>query len=196
VKRLFLRRLPVHDGVRSSLVVPIAYQEQIAGLIHLHSITPNRFDYRQLVTSPRHWQSRQLLPSAAPTAFRNRSAGVRCSTDIRNLARLLKHLTLQADQTLEAALENIASAIQGALLTNTVLISVYDLENDCLRRIAGVGIPDDAAAELWTRTQPYSSLQQVLSPEFRIGRSYFIPNERMPVLPGASMRSPYYPWHY
>ena len=34
---------PAHSGVRSALVVPIAYQGQVAGLIHLHSKTPGHF---------------------------------------------------------------------------------------------------------------------------------------------------------
>ena len=35
---------PAHEDVRSALVVPIAYKDQIAGLIHLHSLAPARFD--------------------------------------------------------------------------------------------------------------------------------------------------------
>ena len=35
---------PPHSGICSSLVVPIAYQQTLAGLIHLHDRSPAHFD--------------------------------------------------------------------------------------------------------------------------------------------------------
>ena len=39
-----VRLEPPHSGVVSSLIVPIAYQEGIAGLIHLHASVADHFD--------------------------------------------------------------------------------------------------------------------------------------------------------
>ena len=174
----------IHEGVRSSLIVPIAYQERIAGLIHLHSITPNRFDQAaREITEALAIQAAVALGSAYRFQEQDRRSEM-LNRRLETLARLLEtSQSLQSEQSLEAALENIAAAIQGATQFNTVLISVYDQDSGSLRRTAGAGIPETAATELWTHPQPYSSLQQLLTPEFRLGRSYFIPHERMPILP-------------
>ena len=52
-----------------------------------------------------------------------------------------------------------------------------------LRRVTGVGIAPDTLAELVARKQPLASLQQLMKPEFKISRSYYIPANATPVLP-------------
>ena len=52
-----------------------------------------------------------------------------------------------------------------------------------LRRVTGVGIPPETLSELLARKQPLASLQQLMKPEFKVGRSYYIPADKTPVLP-------------
>ena len=52
-----------------------------------------------------------------------------------------------------------------------------------LRRVAGVGFAPETLNELLTRKQPLASLQQILKPQFRISRSYFIPVDEAPLIP-------------
>ena len=35
---------PPHQGIRSSLIVPVRFREQVAGIIHLHSKEPGKYD--------------------------------------------------------------------------------------------------------------------------------------------------------
>ena len=46
-----------------------------------------------------------------------------------------------------------------------------------------MGIPQETLNELISRKQPYASLQQIMKPEFKISRSFFIPANQTPVLP-------------
>ena len=63
------------------------------------------------------------------------------------------------------------------------LISVYEPETGLLRRVSGVGFTPETLAELMSRKQPLSSVQQMLKPQFRISRSYFIPVDEAPIIP-------------
>ena len=46
-----------------------------------------------------------------------------------------------------------------------------------------MGIPPDTLNEILIRKQPLASVQQLLKPEFKISRSYFIPADQTPVVP-------------
>jgi GAF domain-containing protein/nitrogen-specific signal transduction histidine kinase len=52
-----------------------------------------------------------------------------------------------------------------------------------LRRLTAVGIPQETLNELLARKQPLQSVQQLMRPEFKISRSYFIPADQTPVIP-------------
>ena len=64
-----------------------------------------------------------------------------------------------------------------------MLISVYERETGLLRRITGVGFPSETLNEFMLRKQPLTSIQQMLKPQFRISRSYFIPVDEAPIIP-------------
>lgn len=175
---------PAHSGVRSALVVPIAYQGQIAGLIHLHSRKPEHFQEtaREIV---------EVLAVQAAIALGNAQRyhdQLRRSELLNRRVETLSKLfevsqVLQADQPLDQALEAIAYAIQESTPFDIVLISVYDSQTQMLQRVAGTGIPLATMAELRARTHPWIALQRMLDPRFKIGRSYFIPQEQAPLTP-------------
>jgi PAS domain S-box-containing protein len=176
--------LPAHSGIRSELIVPIAYQEKIAGLIHLHASTPARFDQAALdITEALAIQASVALGSAYRYQEQLRR-GEMLNRRVETLARLLEtSQVLQSEQPLEQALGNIAEAIQAATQFDIVLISVYHPESGDLLRTAAVGIPEDFMAELWAHHQAWDMVEKILDPEYQIGRAYFIPYEHMPVMP-------------
>ena len=80
-------------------------------------------------------------------------------------------------------LRTIANSIREATPFQAVLISIYEPETGLLRRVTGVGFPPETLAELMSRKQPLTSIQQMLKPQFRISRSYFIPVDEAPIIP-------------
>ena len=58
-----------------------------------------------------------------------------------------------------------------------------NLRVDCSSVWQVVGMPADTLDELLSRKQPLQGIQQLLRPEFKIGRAYFIPADQTPVIP-------------
>lgn len=175
---------PLHAGIRSALIVPILARGKTAGLIHLHSGRVGSFDQAALEVI-------QTLASQTAVALSNaqRYQEQRQRAELlRRRAETLTKLTevssvLNFEQPLEQLLRTIANSIREATPFQAVLISVYEQETGMLRRVFGVGFASDALNELMSRKQPFTSIQQMLKPEFRISRSYFIPVDQAPIIP-------------
>lgn len=175
---------PVHEGVRSTMIVPIVNQGKTIGLIHLHSTRVGFFDKESLEVI-------QTLAAQAAVALINARRYQEQSQQLRLLRRRAETLTkltevnlvLNFEQPLDQLLRTIANNIREATPFDAVLISVYESNTGLLRRVAGVGFPPDTLIELMSRKQPYSSVQQMLKPQFRISRSYFIPADQTPIIP-------------
>jgi GAF domain-containing protein len=175
---------PIHEGVHAALIVPILSQGNTAGLIHLHSGHPGFFDQSSLEVT-------QTLAAQASVALGNvqRYQEQRQQSELlRRRADTLTKLTevsygLNFEQPLEQLLRSIANSIRESTPFQAVLVSIYEKETGLLRRITGVGFPPDTLAELMARKQPLASIQQMLKPEFRISRSYFIPVDEAPIIP-------------
>lgn len=175
---------PPHDGVRSLMVVPIIIRGKTVGLIELHSENPYYFDDASLNVM-------QTLASQASVAINN----IQRFQDQNQQAELLRRradvlsrlsdasLVVDLEQPLEQSLKTIAVNISASTNFKAVLISVYEQDEGMLRRVTGVGFPQDTLNDLLARKQPYASLQQILKPEFRINRSYFIPVDKSPIVP-------------
>jgi len=175
---------PVHDGVCSVMLVPIISQGKTAGLIYLHSEKTDFFDLATL-------DFVQSLAAQASVALSNvqRFQEQRQHAELlRRRADTLTKLTevsygLNFEQPLEQLLRIIAMSIRDSTTFQAVLISIYEPETDLLRRVTGVGFTSDTLTELLSRKQAYSSIQQMLKPQFRISRSYFIPVNEAPIIP-------------
>jgi GAF domain-containing protein len=177
-------KVPIHEGVVSALIVPILSGGRIVGLMHLHSSQPGFFDQASLEIA-------QTLASQAATAIGN----VRQFQDqrLRNellerradtLARLTQVTNgLNYEQPLDQLLRFILNSIREATPFQAALASLYEPETGLLRRVAGVGFTPETLSELLSRKQPLASLQQILKPQFRISRSYFIPVNEAPLIP-------------
>lgn len=176
--------LPPHEGARSSLVVPIPYQTRQIGLITLHSSHAGMFtdESAELV---------QMLAVQAGIAVQNaqryqnekqRSELMRRRSD--TLMRLTDvSYSMVHDQPLDQALQIIARGIREATPFRVVLISILEGDTGLLRRVTAVGVPQEMLNELFSRKQPLASLRQLMRPEFKTSRSFFIPADQTPVIP-------------
>ena len=91
--------------------------------------------------------------------------------------------SINPDVPLEESLRVIAQGIRDSTPFQVVVVSVYEPEGGLLRRVVGIGVPQETLNELLARKQPYSGLLQLMKPEFKISRSYYIPADQTPVLP-------------
>jgi PAS domain S-box-containing protein len=173
-----------HPGILSAMLVPIAHSGQVLGLIQLHGTQPGCFDTNALETA-------QTLAAQASIALRNARqyhSEQQQSELLRRRADTLAKFSAAASvvnavQPLEDALKSIALGISESTPFQVVLVSLYEPDSGLLRRVTGVGIPPETLAELVARKQPLASLRQLMKPEFRISRSYYIPADATPVLP-------------
>lgn len=175
---------PLHEGIVSSLVVPIPYQKQQIGLILLHSRTAGQFDMstQEVILSLASQASLALGNALQFEELFHRNELLR--RQVETLGQLYKMLReLQRDRPLEEELKVVAAAIRDATLFQVVLISIYEPGTGLLQRVAHVGL----ATEVWEQTRkvkhPWRSLEQILDAQFRVGSAYFIPAERMPSFP-------------
>ena len=174
-----LREPPPHQGVQSALLVPIAYQGEVVGLISMHSHTTAFFDKTAL-------EIVQSLAVQAAIALGNAQRYQDQMTRSELLNRRVETMTalletsrmLQAGQPLDESLEAIAFAIQNVTPFNVVLISVYDRGMAELQRVASAGIPLPTFEELKQKPQRWENVSSLLLPEFRQSNSYLIPADR------------------
>ena len=176
--------LPVHDGARSAIIVPIMYQAGTVGLISLHSGLAGYFtpEVIELVQTLAVQAGIALVNAQRYQAEKQRSELMRRRAD--TLVRLTDvSYTLGHDQPLDQALQIIARGIRDSTPFRVVLMSIVEPDTGLMRRLTAVGIPQDTLNELLSRKQPLSSVQQLIRPEFKISRSYFIPVDKAPVIP-------------
>jgi PAS domain S-box-containing protein len=199
---------PPHEGIQSSLVVPIAFQENVAGLIHVHSREAEHFDSTAL----------QIVQSLAIQAAIALGNAQRYRDQIRRTELLNRRVdtmdklreatrALRTDQPLEESMDAIVYGIQESTPFSVVLVSVYDPASGNLVRITGAGLPIDTLNSLRARTHPWNVIKQQLKPEYRVSNSYFIPYDQKPVIPaeihtglampvpGDSVKNSVYTWH-
>jgi PAS domain S-box-containing protein len=175
---------PAHSGIHSALVVPIAYQGQIAGLIHLHGRAARLFD-----ETSRQISESLAIQAAIALGNANRYHEQVLRSELLNrrvetLSKLYESSqAIQTEDDLEVALEAIAYGIQSATPFEVVLISVYDPASQNLQRATGVGIPLATLAELRGRPQPWNSVLFLLEERFKLGKAFFIPQEQTPAIP-------------
>lgn len=175
---------PPHHHVRSIVLAPIVYEGNVSGLIHLHSSQPAYFSDETVYTL-------ETIAAQAAIAIDNarRYQNERLRAEVmRRRAQTLSRLSevsysINLDQPLEHSLHAIAQGIKESTPFQVVLISLYEPETSMLRRVTAVGIPQETLNELMARKQPLAGVQQLMKPEFKIGRSYFIPADKTPVVP-------------
>ncbi len=130
-----------HQEVCSALVVPIAYQKKLAGLIHLHSLAPGHFDSGTL-------EIVQTLAVQSAIAWQNNKRYQEQITQNETLNRRTVMLSklfgtalaLTVDQPLEQSLQTLAHILQETTPYQNVVISLIDPETKLENRVAGAGM--------------------------------------------------------
>lgn len=173
-----------HDKIASILVVPVVYQNRPAGLFLLHSTAADRFDESAVEIA-------LSLASQAAVALGNafqyeeqtqRSALLKRELEtLGNLSRLAQ--TMRSELPVETVLGAIAQAIREATPFQVVLISLFQSETGLLRRIHALGLEAEAWHELRSRSQPWTSMQKLLQPEYQQGNIFFIPADQKSSIP-------------
>lgn len=173
-----------HEGVRSALVAPIAYQGKTVGLFHLHSMSASRFDEEILDII-------QTLAIQAAIAIGNAYSyeeQVQYGDLLKRRAGTLSSLldttnSLELEQPLADSLQIVARGISAATPFDVVLLSVYDAGTEMMRRVTSVGLSDENWDALREREQPFLGVQQVMKTEFMLGSAYYIPVDKAPIMP-------------
>ncbi|PWH15993.1 MAG: hypothetical protein DDG60_04750, partial [Anaerolineae bacterium] len=176
---------PLHPGVRSALVTTISYQDEIYGFIELHARQAGHFDDGH-IEMIKNISIQTAI--ALQRAFSQREQQNRMEL-FRRRAEAFYHLTetmqgLRLGGSLVNSLELLAQGIQKATAFSIVLISLNDLQTGLLTRVVGAGIDTETFARMRSQQQPWTSVAQLMKPEFEINSLYFIPAEQAPVIPG------------
>jgi PAS domain S-box-containing protein len=169
----------VKPEARSMLIVPVFYEEALAGMIFLESVEQGAFDQEVL----RFVEGLAAQAAIAIGNDRRYKEQVRRRELLRRradqLALVLKiSQALRSDRPLEEVLEEIAYAVQESVGFNVVLLSVLEGSPPYQHRVAAAGIPIVDFERMKKVQQPWSLVEQVLDDEFRISQSYYIPAER------------------
>ena len=175
---------PVHHESHSAIIAPITYQTSTIGLINMHANSTGFFtpEVAELVQTLAIQAGIALSNAQRYQAERQRSELMRRRAD--TLVRLTDvSYNLGHDQPLDQALQVIARGIRDSTPFRVVLVSIVETDTGLTRRLTAVGIPQDTLNELMSRKQPLSSVQQLMRPEFKISRSYFVPVDQAPVIP-------------
>ena len=99
----------------------------------------------------------------------------------RKLNQISQHLLLT--QSVELALPVIAEAIRETTPFQVIVISLCDPQEGILHRVLGEGLSGEIWEELRAHTQSWQALQQILRPEYQVGTIYFIPADKLAVVP-------------
>ena len=172
-------RYLVGNDVVSLVCVPVFYQEDLAAVFVLGSSRWKAFDQACL-------EFLEGIAVQAATAIGNHQRyqeqlerGDLLRRRVDQLAAVLEvSRALRSDRPLEEILEEVAYAIQETVGFDLVLISVLEGDPPYQRRVAAAGLPIAAFERLKQRRDPWSLVADLMTPEFRISRSYYIPAEK------------------
>ena len=166
-------------GSCSVLVVPILFQEAVAGLIFLESDKRGTLDQGAL-------EFVEGLAAQAAIAIGNE---MRYNEQVMHrdllrrradqLAMVLEvSRALRSDRPLEEILEEIAYSVQEGVGFGVVMISVVEGEPSRQRWVAAAGIPLVTFEAMQETQQPWDIALEVMRDEFRVSQSYYIPAEQ------------------
>ena len=167
---------PPHQGVCSALVVPIAYQKKLAGLIHLHSESPNHFDEatQEII---------QTLAVQAAIALGNTQRfqeQLSLNEMLNRRTEMLSHLfestsAMKVDRPLDQSLDMLAGVLQKTTPYQVVVISLIDTETKLQQPVAAAGLPVETLNALKAQAKPWDVLAPLMLPDHKIGQGYFVP---------------------
>ena len=165
--------------VRSAMAVPIFYEGEIVGLIHLQHTMAEAF-------CPEDLAFVQALAEQASIAIGNAmryEEQVQLNAALRHRSEQMSSLLqvshkLRADVPLEEILEEIAYAIQETVGFNYVVINVIKGNPPMVYRTAAAGVPLAMFEEMKAVVQPAERYERIFREEYRQGLCYFFPFQK------------------
>ena len=165
-------------GVRSALIVPIAYQENVVGLIYLQDRSPGKFN-------PATLEITQALAVQAAIAIGNTRRyqnQVQRNEQLNQRVEILSNLInitreFYPNQPLRNSLGSIATAIRNTTPFSNVVISILHQEDQNLQTIARAGAPALDVGDLEDQSIAWEDLTELMQPQFRSGRVYIVPQD-------------------
>jgi GAF domain-containing protein len=173
---------PPHPDIRSSLIIPIRFREEVTGIIHLHSKDPRKYDDTALEIA-------QSLATQAAMALGNarRYQDQVQQTDLlrRRVETLEKLLEISGsifpDQPIDKALEAIARGIQESTPFNVVVIDMFNRHDETVTTTGAAGLSSENLEQMRNDPRSWKSIEQLMKVDFRYGRTYFIPYDQKPI---------------
>ena len=168
-----------HEGVRSSLVLPLAHRNEVVGVLHLHSHQPNHFDY-----SRRRFAHMLAQPIAMAIGHaREMRRLFRRNLVLQNQAQGLQRLqdflqTLQPLAEEKGIFERFVTLVRDAAGFDAVFLARYDAVSGMLKPVAVSGFSE-------VEPLPWDALNPLLEDRFGKRGVYFIPAEKRPPLPAS-----------
>lgn len=167
------------ENARSAVAVAFFYLDEIVGVVHIWHESPNIFDERAanfLLT----------LSNKAALAYQNallyeqqQERGERLRQRVDQLNRIFElGQMIQTNTDPVMVLEAIAYSVQQSVGYDTVLMVMYDEDEDAYRRVAHAGMPLEAFRVTQDRRITPEQLDQVLKEEYRTSETYFFPVEK------------------
>ncbi|MBK9942273.1 MAG: GAF domain-containing protein [Kouleothrix sp.] len=163
----------------SALAMPIYYEAQVVGVVNLHSTASHTFSHDAL-------EFVRALADQAALAIGNTqryNEQVRQRELLQRRASLLKEVldigqALRADRSLAEVLEQIAFSISDTTGFRVVVINLVDKdEPGIMRVVTAAGLPLEEIERIRRGKFPIPIAQRILDPRFRLGRSFFVPQE-------------------
>ncbi|MFL5806720.1 MAG: GAF domain-containing protein [Roseiflexaceae bacterium] len=163
----------------SVLAVPIFYEEQVVGVVNLHSQIPRAFDHEALeFVRALADQTALAIGNAQRYEEQKRQREL-----LQQRAGLLNEVlsigqALRADRSIKDVLEQIAFSIVETAGFRAVLFNLVDSDDPTtLRVITGAGLPLTEIERLRQGIFPVEMAQRFLDKQFRLGRCFFVPTD-------------------
>jgi PAS domain S-box-containing protein len=163
----------------SLLIVPIFYAETLTGVIFLESVEQDAFD-REAVGFVESLSAQTAIAVGNKQRYdeqvKQRDLLTRRADQLAMVLEVSR--ALRSDRPLDDILEEIAYAVEETVGFNVVLVSVLEGSPPESRWAAAAGIPIPTFERMKQTRRSWFDVAEVMSDEFRVSQSYYIPAER------------------
>ncbi|MBN1681453.1 MAG: GAF domain-containing protein [Anaerolineae bacterium] len=163
---------------RTALAAPIAFGDDVVGLIHLYSTELVVFDERvsEFVAT---LTAQAAIAVGNARRYENQ---LRTNQQLRERADRMGRIfelgeLFRRGAALSDMLVEVAQSIQETVDFNLVLISVVDEQEQVLRRTAQAGMPLPVFDEVKNISPPLEQVRGLMQDSYRVSNSYFLPAE-------------------
>lgn len=165
------------------LLLPIFYQDRAAGMLILRSREAHALDDPTLEVMKSLAAQSAIAIGNAIQYDRQQRRGVL----LRRELATIENLHLCFNEAMRARLhrdkiQRAAEALRLATPFKTVAVSLFDSEQQQMRREVAVGNVEEASEFLRQDVHEWRTLQDMFTPELRVSNSYYVTEHRLPVV--------------